>query len=285
MGVYNTKIIEYANGMVEMRKYNRPINAHLVYISQEECTKRCQLGKEQKKLNDEAEYSQVELNPFTEQKEQMWDYHYEDVLKARQLESQRRSRNRTINAIYNLSRQCDWKYFITLTFSPDVIDRYNFDACMKKANTWFNNQRKRKAFDLQYLFVPEQHKDGAWHIHGLLAQVGDISFVDSGHRDKGKVVYNLDGWKFGFSTATLVDDVQKVSIYITKYITKELCEHTLGKKRYYRSQNIPEPKVTELIVEASDSDFVEVLADSLGKTVLYEKSISGYVDIDYKYFN
>lgn len=286
MTIHNVKIVEFGNGLVEVRKYAKPVNAHLMYVSQEECMKRQQCGKEERERNDMVEYSEIEYNPFTEKEERIWDICYEDVVERRKLESQRRSRNRTINAIYNLSRQCMWEYFITLTYSPEVVDRYDFDTCMKKANTWFKNQQQRKANDLQYLFVPEQHKDGAWHIHGLLAQVGNMSFVDSGHCANEKIVYNMDGWRYGFSTAVKIgddaDEVQKVSTYITKYITKELCENTLGKKRYYRSRNIPEPVTTELLIE-NDDNFINVLADSLGKEVFYEKSVKGYVDIDYKY--
>ena len=286
MGIYNVKVTEFGNGLVEVKKYSKVVNGHLMYISQEECTEKQKRGKEERERNDEAEYSQIEYNPFTEKEERIWDMCYEDVVERRKLESQRRSRNRTINAIYNISRQCMWEYFITLTYSPDVIDRYDFDKCMKRANSWFKNQQQRKAKDLQYIFVPEQHKDGAWHIHGLLAQVGDITFTDSGHLSGEKKVYNMDGWRNGFSTAVKIgndaEEVQRVSTYIVKYITKELCENTLGKKRYYRSRNIPEPETTELLIE-NDGNFIDVLADSLGKEIIYEKSVNGYVDIDYKY--
>ena len=72
-----------------------------------------------------------------------------------------------------------------------------------------------------YLIVPEYHKDGAIHFHGLVA--GNLNFVDSGHQDKkGHVIYNMPQWSLGYSTAIeLYGNRQCVASYITKYITKD----------------------------------------------------------------
>ena len=67
--------------------------------------------------------------------------------------SVRNSLNRTIHAIYKYSRQCNWEYFITLTFNKECVNRYDFSECMKKANKWFQHQHDRFAHDLKYLFV------------------------------------------------------------------------------------------------------------------------------------
>ena len=56
---------------------------------------------------------------------------------------------------------------------------------MKKAHKWINNCKNRKARELLYLLVPEQHKDGAWHIHGLLCNTTGLTFTDSGKRYDG----------------------------------------------------------------------------------------------------
>lgn len=195
----------------------------------------------------------------------------------------------------------EWEYFITLTFDGTKVDRYNFDTCMCKAGQWFKNQHKRYANDLKYLYVPEMHQDGAWHIHGVIADVGNMKIEDSGrvsigskayvrneHNSQYPTIYNLSGWKYGWSTATVVKDAHKVSTYITKYITKELCGVTKNKRRYYRSRNISEPKETTFVVEgtpAEKEEFIKTLADSLGVDLIYEKSISGiYNAVDYRYY-
>ena len=197
------------------------------------------------------------------------------------------------------SRQVDWEYFITLTFDGSKVDRYDFDVCMRKANDWFRNQKKRKAPELKYLFVPEQHNDGAWHIHGVIADVGNISFVDSGRvaigekacmRTDGNIkfptIYNLSGWRFGFSTATRVRDKYKVASYITKYITKNLCENTFGKKRYYRSKNIPEPIEKGFLVEPNEFEsFMAEMVDSFGCNMVYRKDVNGlFQSVIYRFY-
>lgn len=189
---------------------------------------------------------------------------------------------RSKQAIYKYARQVNWEYFITLTFSPDSVDRFDFDSCMKKSRQWFNHQQQRYAPDLQYLYVPEMHKSGAWHIHGLVARVGSMSFVDSGHRDHGKVIYNLSGWRFGFSTATLIEDTKRVANYVTKYVTKDLVALSKGKSRYYRSRNIPEPQVDEVLIDTLED--ISVIADSLGLELKYESSVSGYLDCTYQIY-
>lgn len=289
MEIYNVKTIQYANGMVEIRKYSRPIGddgAESLGLTKEQIQRRVERGKKRVRdiLDGEEEY-----NPFTDKVETMYCFKHDEILKEREERNMKNSYKRTVNEIYNISRQCNWQYFITLTYDAKKVDRYDYDVCMKKANNWFANQRKRYAKDLQYLFVAEQHKDGAFHIHGLIAQSDGMKFVDSGKRTrKGQVIYNLDGWLNGFSTAVQIDnkqeDVMKVSTYITKYITKDLCKIAKGKKRYYRSQNIPKPiETVDLVEGGKDIDYVDMVADSLGMEVTYTKRVHGYMDVDYIY--
>ena len=223
-------------------------------------------------------------NPFSGEVETMTVIDDLKELQKREQENAYRSYRRTKNSIYDYSKQAMWKYFITLTFDGAKVDRYDFSECMKKARKWFNNQRNRKAPDLKYLVVPEQHKDGAWHIHGLLADTGDMTFTDSGHKTKGgETVYNLTGWRYGFSTATKVKDTYKCSGYICKYITKDLCEVTKGKHRYFVSNNINEVKEELFLVDTEDVDaFIEELTDSLGANLTYEKTVDGYKKVIYK---
>lgn len=287
MEIFNYKVIQYANGMVEVRKYSRPIGADSVESldrSVEWIARRALRGKKQ--MSDICKPEEL-YNPFADDIEEVYSVDQLEILKHREERSLKNSFNRTKQEVYKISRQCNWEYFITLTYSSEVVDRYDFDACMRKANKWFNNQKNRYSNVLQYMFVPEQHKDGAWHIHGLIAQVGAMKFVDSGKKWGNKCVYNLGGWKNGFSTAVpitqTVEDIQKVSTYITKYITKDLCSVTKGKKRYYRSQNIPKPIEINLLLESDDYD-VDMIIDSLGVSLDYEKTVNGYVDVDYKYY-
>ena len=116
--------------------------------------------------------------------------------------------NRSKRNLYHIARSNKWDYFITLTFNRNDTDASNYDEVSKKVTNWLKNMKCRFAPDLMYLVVPELHKDGInYHFHGLLSNIGNLEISDSGKIDKrsGKVIYNLPCWKWGFSTATLIE--------------------------------------------------------------------------------
>lgn len=298
---YNLKITEYANGQLEVITYKQGVytmldgessyradmidkNADALawrfasYVIDEKTGR----GRFIPRIDD-AEYC---YNPFTEKIQRVYTVEDEIFEKKKKLDNLSRSFRRTRSALYMYARQCNWEYFITLTYSPDKLEnRYDFSLCMKKVHTWINNCKKRKAENLLYLLVPEQHKDGAWHIHGLLCNTTGLTFTDSGKRHNGKIVYYLDDWKLGFSTATKVTDTYKVSSYITKYITKDLCTITSGKQRYFVSKSIPKPKTFTALIDPHEVDgFIQQVADSYGADLECQKDVSGYLDVNYKYF-
>ena len=125
-------------------------------------------------------------------------------------------------------------YFITLTLDRREVDRYDAAAMQRRLNVWLSNQVQRRG--LAYVLVPELHKDGALHYHGLINAA--LPVVDSGtvipagggkpRRPRrgdldSRTVYNLPGWKYGFSTALeLVGDYGRAVSYVCKYIGKNL---------------------------------------------------------------
>lgn len=317
---YNIKVIEYGNGTVEIRTYSDIVERKTETTLEEEISfyeemtgqrawaMRLMSDKPERPtmtlrdgtvvplVEEEKEGYETMYNPFTDKTETLPDIAIAEMLHRHSVQS---SLNRTVQAVYKYSRQCDWEYFITLTFSEEHADRYDFSNCMKKASKWFNHQKDRYAKDMKYLIVPEMHKNGAWHIHGVIADTGTMSIVDSGRVAIGKkaykrteankeypTIYNLSGWKLGWSTATAVTDTYKVSTYITKYITKDLCESSKGKKRYYRSRNIPEPEENTYLIPASErEEFLQAVADSIGMEIEYEKSLAtDYVTVDYRFY-
>lgn len=276
---YNVRVTRFGNGTCEIAVYKQGVrelsdaeNAYMADV----------MSAKDSLYRDNTEYV---YNPFTHKVEvasYLENLAYE---KQRREHSMITSLNRTRSALYGYSRQCKWKYFITLTFSPDMIDRYDFTVCMTKARVWFNHCRQRKAPKLKYLIVPERHKDGAWHIHGLICDSDGLMITDSGKRHKGQIIYNLSDWRYGFSTATAVTDTYRVSAYIVKYISKELCSVTAGKQRYYVSKSIPKPEVVTDLIDPGELDsYIQTVADSLGADLEYQKSVSGYLDVDYKYY-
>lgn len=111
-----------------------------------------------------------------------------------------------------------WQYMVTLTLDKDKIDRYDKKEVNKKLKKWLGHLVERN--NVNYLIIPELHKDGAIHFHGLIS--GNLKLEFSNHHDNNnRPIYNLLNWKYGFSTCVPLDD-NKVAVckYITKYVTK-----------------------------------------------------------------
>lgn len=174
------------------------------------------------------------------------------------------SLKRTKKKVYDYAKSNEWEWFVTFTFSPDKVNRYNYDECTKYLSKWFNNL-KRSSPALSYLVVPEQHKDGAYHFHGLFSGMNEHQIVWTGKyvikrvrglrskfvRTKEKI-YKIGSYKLGWMTATRVREMEKVTSYITKYITKDMLNGLHGRKRYWCSRNLVLPLEEVFILDATD---------------------------------
>lgn len=254
--MYNFKLIQYPNGSAQIRLYNEPV------------------GIEHNETGQLWEYE-----PFTMQKARVVN-----ELADNSEENKRKSLSRTKRMIAEYARCAVWEWFVTLTYDAGKIDRTDFKLCMTKVRTWLHNCRKRLASGLQYLVVPELHKDGSsWHIHALLSDTGKMVFSDSGHKKSGQTVYNLSGWKWGFSTATKVRDIYRIQKYIVKYMTKDCHKLAVGAHRYYVSNNLPKPDTIVMLLLDDEKEFiVQTTADSLGLDIVYHSEPKGeYVQVEY----
>ncbi|MBQ7943487.1 MAG: hypothetical protein IJ326_05425 [Lachnospiraceae bacterium] len=172
--------------------------------------------------------------------------------------------NQTKNRIYDIARSNDWSWFFTLTFDRKKVDSSDYDEVVKKFTKCLNNLRERVCPDVKYLFVPELHADGKhYHFHGIASDCDELQFSFSGKFDKksGLPIYNVRNWAWGYSTATQVQDTQRVSSYITKYITKECVGILKNKKRYYASQNVLRPAINYTL--CTQDEFLEQFASEI----------------------
>ena len=146
--------------------------------------------------------------------------------------------NRSKNNLYRIARSNEWDYFITFTFDPKKVDSTDYDLVSGIVSGWFSNLRKTSP-NLKYLAVPELHKDKKkYHYHALISNADSLILSDSGKVDfEGMPIYNIDKWKWGYTTASKIKDNAKVTNYIGKYITKDLMNRLKYKKRYYASKN------------------------------------------------
>lgn len=161
-----------------------------------------------------------------------------------------RSMRRARAKVRRLALSNEFSYFVTLTLSPEMVDRYDSAAIMKKVNVWLGNMVKRKG--LRYVLVPERHKDGAFHFHGFFAGEG-LEAVPSGHSDKqGHEIFNLPQWSFGFTAAIRLYGTYSQAVgYVCKYIGKQGGERPMG-RWYYSGGDLMEPQREYAVMEYRD---------------------------------
>lgn len=180
------------------------------------------------------------------------------------------SERRTIKNIFKIARSNIWEYFITLTYDQKRVNRYDYDDCMMCAKEYFNYIRKNFAPDIMYMLVPEQHKDGAWHIHGLLAHIGNLKIVDSGRKDdKGRTIYSSSAYYYGWCDFTKIGSNFAAAYYMTKYVTKNLCIDTKYRNRYITSRNL---HIAEEKFFRVSSDRFDKMMEKM-KDILYVKTV------------
>ena len=150
-----------------------------------------------------------------------------------------RSRRRARAKVRDIALSNNFRWFVTLTLDPALIDRYDFKAVQRVLTRWLDNQVRRRG--LAYILVPERHKKGGFHFHGLFTD--GLEVIESGHSDAaGHQIYNLPGWKLGFTAAIQVygNYAQAVS-YVCKYIGKQ--GEKPGGRWYYSGGKLEKPQI------------------------------------------
>ena len=122
------------------------------------------------------------------------------------------SLKRAHERIFDIIMLNDWDYFITGTFNDKVVDGTDSKAIIKPLQDWLKNSVRRKG--LRYILIPEIHKSGRVHFHGLIND--SLRLSDSGRSmymghcfkrtalermgvdySNLKTVYNIVDWRFG----------------------------------------------------------------------------------------
>ena len=191
-------------------------------------------------------------------------------------EDMQRSMRRARAKVRRLALANDFKYFVTLTLDPMMVDRESPEAVVKKLNAWCSNAVQRHG--LRYILVPELHKKGGIHFHGFFN--GAFPATDSGTirlpwakkprkprsaaeradwlAQGGRIVYNLPAWTLGFTTAMeLYGEYPAAVAYVCKYIGKDGTKP--AGRWYYSGGALKEPK-TEY-AELSPAELRETYGD------------------------
>lgn len=186
----------------------------------------------------------------------------------------RASRRAKINAFDIILSNPDLDTFATFTYRPDdALDKSSYDQCFRKLSPWLSNRVQRKG--LKYVVVPERHKSGDIHFHGIMnssaLKLETARNPRSGRaiRKNGKVVLNITDWAHGFTTAQIIGgadvDREKVAKYIFKYMGKQMGTKIGGRYALIGGNNLSKP-----VYEYSDT-VSEFLPDA---PPTYEKSVT-----------
>lgn len=164
-----------------------------------------------------------------------------DSIEQDKLHSEHMNTVRSRNQIKDYILSNDFDMFWTLTFSSD---RESDQLCFSRLANWLKYMKKKYGL-FEYIFIPERHKDGCLHFHGVTGRFKG-SVINSGVKHKGVNVYNCNDWNYGFSTISMVRSKEKTASYVTKYITKSLSQEIVGKgkKKYWSSRGLRKPEET-----------------------------------------
>ena len=196
-------------------------------------------------------YMKTGINDLT-----FWDKEDKKIAVLEDDEKRRNNIIRAKNRVLELLLCNEWDWFCTFTLDKQKYDRYNLDGFRKDFTQWIRNQRRLTGRRIEYVLVAEQHRDGAWHLHGVFRNYDNsmLSRFSSGIHPLNLVRggYLFDKRlqdKFGFNSFAVIKDKTKTAFYLTKYITKQLADGIkLGNHIYFSSKGL---KGKELIGEGA----------------------------------
>ena len=165
------------------------------------------------------------------------------------------SRSRRLIKDYLLCNS--FQMFVTCTFAPEKINSFDYTLVRKSLTSFFNDFRKRVSPSFRYLLVPEKHKSGAWHFHGVVKGIPESEFfVPEKIRRKYpdgsyKLVPNTPryvSWKryekrFGWFNCSYIKDPIACATYVSKYITKDLTSFFAGRQVLLNSKGLAKPEL------------------------------------------
>lgn len=159
-----------------------------------------------------------------------------DSLKNRDYSNE--SLSRTKRKIYEFGICNNWTHFLTMTFNSKKIDRHNLKDVKSKFIKYLKNY-SRIDKDFKYLVIPELHKNGAIHFHGLVCFGSETSKYLK--RFKNNIFnHKLFTERFGFNRfIAICEKSVKVISYIVKYVSKDVGR--IFRNYYFHSNNLVEP--------------------------------------------
>ncbi|MDD4152068.1 MAG: hypothetical protein PHR68_05620 [Candidatus Gracilibacteria bacterium] len=216
---YNTRIKYFANGIIKLKYTNYDITKGVSNITKgvSNITNKNKTSSEKEKLHQR----------------------YKNLYN---------SKSKLIDLAYNNSKITPWEYFVTFTFDKQKINRGDYNAISHVMRKWRDNVQHQNP-NLKALIVPEPHDDGKIHFHGLIANAPNLKLKEARNiktnrliYKNGSKIYNISNFKYGFTECSQIKNQTAVSVYISKYMTKNLIDLDF-KKRYWATTNLERPRI------------------------------------------
>lgn len=165
-------------------------------------------------------------------------------------------------SVFELIMCNEWEYWCTFTIDQSKFDRFDLKTYYAAFSQFIRNQNKKESSNIKYIFVPEKHKNGAWHIHGCISGIApDQMKVNS----MGYLTWTKYQEKFGFISMSAIKNIEAVAKYTMKYMTKEAAKNVteLGQHIFYASKGLKRAEETykgQITLKRVDIkyDYVEV---------------------------
>lgn len=148
------------------------------------------------------------------------------------LEKLKVNRSRARAKIFEIALCNEFEYFVTLTISDKLYDRYDLNKYYKDFTQFIRNYRRIHKTDIQYMFIPEKHIDGAWHIHGLIKGILKKHIIKNKHGYNDWIQYTE---RFGYMSMGKIRNQEACATYMAKYLSKQMSSTItkLGANTYY----------------------------------------------------
>ena len=161
--------------------------------------------------------------------------------------------SRTKSRVFELAACNEFQYFCTFTQDEKLRDRFDLSDFRKDFAQLVRNINRGRETKIKYLLIPEQHKNGAWHMHGLLTglQSDDLRPFELTENiperlkkmiRNGTAVYDWTRYRraFGYFTCTEIESREACAKYVTKYISKDLQKtvRESGEHLFFASQGL-----------------------------------------------
>ena len=161
--------------------------------------------------------------------------------------------SRSRSRVFELAMCNEFTHFCTFTQDEKLRDRFDLSEFRKDLAQLVRNINRGRDTKIKYLLIPEQHKNGAWHIHGLLLGLSDSDLKEFTLEEKlpeklrkriakGEKIYDWKRYRqaFGYFTCTEIGNQVACAKYITKYISKDMQKNLLetGQHLFFASQGL-----------------------------------------------